>query len=529
MIDIGWKTCANVILRLVSAKRIALQFEALIHLAINLIERGCAEGARQLGIRFACIIEDMDDKTTQKLALENIDLYLDLVIALEECSHMNGISNLNQQTSSISTLFHHLDLKNQWQVLVRLQQDKRLKSISSCLELHRELCRRLKFGTISTASEKVSSEHNLAKSIDMLMEMANSSPCGRDSFFGLIENRIASLLECTYSQLLDDSVFSVLLSCCHAVIRFQGNLSLPDFELLLPSVGTVLSRLSARQYCRLILGLKNLNPDFKEPGQKLFLDICEVMTLKDQASISALPKDQIIQLMECFIQFEDDAVQLIRWLFQQLTLTEECGWDEPIKKLLLDVLLSDPDCWYYLLPASSSLNARNIVILIETWVTQLCGDLKDPEDFAGEINGGGGLRTDIAIMIKTFISVEIMFPDSAGTATIATTFLPLVNSLSLRRIGHLIWDLYEWSIHESLTPKQLSVFMTDLYAQLCQKWVDYMMDQVLNTFSIDFVVEMLTCLFWLGKRSSLLPLADKICSSFPSGTDNPFGRKLFNF
>lgn len=532
--EIGWKTCANLILSLVSANRLAIQFEALIHLAMYLIERDCVEGARQLCNRFAFLIEDMNDEIAKKLAFENIDLYLDLVIALEECSHMNGTpneDNLKQRTSPVFTLFQLLDMKNQWQCLIRLQQEnyKRLKGIPSCLEFHRELCHRLNFGCISASSDNISNDPNLSKSIEMLMDMANSSPCGRASFFGLIEDRIASILECSSSEqkALDNSACSVLLSCCHAVIRFQGDALSSDSELLLPSIGAALSRLSAQQYCRLILDLQNLNLDFEyHPSrQKLFLDICEVLTFKDQPTILALPKDNIIQLIECFIRFEDDAVHLIRWLFQQLSLSEECGWDELNKKLLLDVLLSDPDCWYYLLPASSSANARTITILLETWVTRLCDELKNAEDFAGEIKGGGELRTDIATVIKTFISNEITFPHPAETETITTTFMPLINSLSSRRIGHLIWDLYEWSVAESLTPKQLSMFVNDLYAQLCEKWLSDMKEQVLTTFSVDFVVEMLTCLFWLGKRSSLLPLAEKICSGFPPGTDNPLGRK----
>lgn len=151
-------------------------------------------------------------------------------------------------------------------------------------------------------------------------------------------------------------------------------------------------------------------------------------------------------------------------------------------------------------------------------MTQLCDGLKNAEDLVG----GGRLRNGIAAATMAWTMLAHIH-----SGTFSNLLKNLINSLSPRRMGHLIWDLYIWCVDKSLTQTQLNILTNDLYTNMCQKWVNGI-NQAFTSFPDDFIVEMLTCLFWFGKLS-LRQFTATICFNFPPGTDNSLGKKFFIF
>ena len=135
----GWNDCADLIKRIISCDRVLNQLVPLTKLAQYFVDVNCFDGAKTVGDCISSSFAKFDQLEAEKLASENVKLYLNFLVSLES---ETKTSNRERLTSFVSS-FPKLLPQVQCQLILDLeaQGELRFNGLDSCQFLFPELCK----------------------------------------------------------------------------------------------------------------------------------------------------------------------------------------------------------------------------------------------------------------------------------------------------------------------------------------------------------------------------------------------------
>ena len=135
----GWNDCADLIQRIISCDRVLKQLVPLTKLAHYFVDVNCFDGAKTVGDCISSSFNKFDLLQAEKLASEDIKLYLNFLVSLES---ETKTSNRERLTSFVS-LFPKLLPEVQCHLILDLEAQGKLcfNGIDSCQFMFPELCK----------------------------------------------------------------------------------------------------------------------------------------------------------------------------------------------------------------------------------------------------------------------------------------------------------------------------------------------------------------------------------------------------
>ena len=135
----GWNDCADLIQRIISCDRVLKQLVPLTKLAHYFLDVNCFDGAKTVGDCISSSFIKFDLLQAEKLASEDIKLYLNFLVSLES---ETKTSNRERLTSFVS-LFPKLLPEVQCHLILDLEAQGKLRfnGMDSCQFMFPELCK----------------------------------------------------------------------------------------------------------------------------------------------------------------------------------------------------------------------------------------------------------------------------------------------------------------------------------------------------------------------------------------------------
>ena len=530
----GWRIFATAVLSLISREHIETQLGCFATIVRTLAECDCTEEANEVAQQICTVLQVSD---LLSITETDLDAYFDAIIALYNDRETNeDFLSLERLCIPVFTglfLFPH----QQCRLLIELHDSCRLENTPSGHNLYKKMCRLLLHDHLFA----VLSRNIIRQVITCYVELGDAEIL--ELFIGhvfwgkVVDN---SWIE-VFLTTANPATLTLLISCLDKktdevkALAIEPLLEDEDVHRV-ETVGFFRALLHLQTFPQLSDSVKldafdSIYPDMPEDRlNNLIVDLLRDDTVKKFPSSrkalynmarsllgeSALSRvGTIRQLLEEFSALLDDELSYSYQLVGVICLN--CMWSQQRTiNLLMETIFSSSDMWKDDNTAQlclSDLMASWIAALERDMVTVSITKMYRFREMVRRDVMPISFRADFTTCFFSYIKET-----KKGRDLKSDLFSPLLNKMGMQELSHLIWDVYQLDIKDTISLKNFPKTL-NMYRDLCLRLLDSgeksraWISGWSEPKTDNMILETTSCVLWLGDENSTSLFTNLILTS----------------